>query len=97
MLSRGDRRCADLLESAWREHGGDVRRALAAWPHDPAFFARREIGVEERLPWDLLDLGLDKAFLAREHRRGPPPSSRPSAPWRPAGPAASPAPTTPSW
>jgi len=70
VLSRGDRRCADLLESAWRDHGGDLRRALAAWPHDPAFFARREIGVEERLPWDLLDLGLDKAFLAREHRRG---------------------------
>jgi len=70
VLSRGDRRCADLLESAWRDHGGDLRKALAGWPHDPEFFARREIGAEERLPWDLLDLGLEKGFLAREHRRG---------------------------
>ena len=70
LLSRGDRRCADLLEEAHRAGGGDVRRALARWPHDPDFFALREIGLEERLPWDFIDHGLEKAFLARELRRG---------------------------
>jgi radical SAM superfamily enzyme YgiQ (UPF0313 family) len=70
LLSRGDRRSADLLELAWREHGGDLRKALPGWPHDPAFFVRREAGVDEVLPWDFLDHGLEKSFLARELRRG---------------------------
>jgi len=70
LLSRGDRRCADLLELAHRETAGDLRRALDRWPHDPDFFAGREIGVGERLPWDFLQQGLTKVFLARELRRG---------------------------
>jgi radical SAM superfamily enzyme YgiQ (UPF0313 family) len=70
LLSRGDRRCADLLEAAALRHGGDLRAALRGWPHDPAWFVRREAGVEEVLPWDFLDHGLEKAFLAREQRRG---------------------------
>jgi radical SAM superfamily enzyme YgiQ (UPF0313 family) len=70
LFSRGDRRCADLLELAHRETGGDVRRALARWPHDPDFFVHREAGVDETLPWDFLEQGLTKSFLAREYRRG---------------------------
>ncbi len=70
LLSRGDRRAADLLEAARGETGGDLRRALGRWPHDPGFFVTREAGLEERLPWDFLDHGLDKRFLAREWRRG---------------------------
>ncbi|HSN90744.1 MAG TPA: radical SAM protein [Anaeromyxobacteraceae bacterium] len=69
LLSRGDRRCADLLERAHRE-GGDLRRALRSWPHDARFFALREAGEGEVLPWDFLDQGLDKRFLLREWRRG---------------------------
>ena len=70
LLSRGDRRCADLLELAHRETGGDLRKALPRWGHDPDFFVLREAGVEEVLPWDLVDHGLTKAFLVRELRRG---------------------------
>ena len=70
LLSRGDRRCADLLELAHREAGGDLRKALRRWPHDPDFFVHREAGVGEVLPWDFIDQGLTKAFLAREYRRG---------------------------
>ncbi len=70
LLSRGDRRCADLLELAHRETGGDVRKALRSWPHDPGFFVEREVAVGEALPWDFLDHGVTKAFLAREYRRG---------------------------
>ena len=70
LFSRGDRRCADLLEMAHRDGGGDVRRVLARWPHAPEFFASREIGLDETLPWDFLDHGLTKKYLARELRRG---------------------------
>jgi len=70
LLSRGDRRVADLLERALLETGGSVQRALAGWPHDPEYFVTREVGQDERLPWDFLDHGLEKAFLAREYRRG---------------------------
>ena len=70
LLSRGDRRCADLLEIAHRETGGDLRQALSRWPHDPEFFATREVGVDEALPWDFLDQGIAKKFLERELRRG---------------------------
>jgi radical SAM superfamily enzyme YgiQ (UPF0313 family) len=69
LLSRGDRRVADLLELAHRETGGDLRRALARWPHDPDFFVHREIGPDEALPWDVVDQGVTKAYLARERRR----------------------------
>ena len=70
LLSRGDRRVADLLETALLERGGSVQRALPGWPHDPEFFVTREAGVDEWLPWDFIDHGLDKSFLAREYRRG---------------------------
>lgn len=70
LLSRGDRRCGDLLELAHLETGGDLRAALRRWPHDPDFFVHREVGEGERLPWDVLDHGLEKAFLLREWRRG---------------------------
>jgi radical SAM superfamily enzyme YgiQ (UPF0313 family) len=70
LLSRGDRRVADLLERAWREADGSLHRALRLWPHDPEFFATREVAVGERLPWDFVDHGLEKGFLARELRRG---------------------------
>jgi radical SAM superfamily enzyme YgiQ (UPF0313 family) len=70
LLSRGDRRCADLLEIAQAETGGDLRAALRRWPHDPDFFVHREAGVEEELPWDFIDHGLTKKFLVREYRRG---------------------------
>ena len=70
LLSRGDRRAADLLESALRETRGNVRAAMARWPHDPEFFVTREVSTGERLPWDFIDHGVEKSFLAREYRRG---------------------------
>jgi len=70
LLSRGDRRVADLLERAHRETGGDLRRALGGWPHDPEFFVSRPMGLDEGLPWDFLEHGLTKRYLAREWKRG---------------------------
>jgi radical SAM superfamily enzyme YgiQ (UPF0313 family) len=70
LVSRGDRRVADLLELAHRETDGDLRKALARWPHDPDFFATREAGLDEALPWDFIAQGVEKDYLAREWRNG---------------------------
>jgi radical SAM superfamily enzyme YgiQ (UPF0313 family) len=70
VLSRGDRRTADLLEAAARDHGGDLGRALRAWPEDPGFWAERTAGEGERLPWDHLEPGVEKRWLLAERARG---------------------------
>ncbi len=70
LLSRGDRRTADLLELSCDRTGGDVGRALRLWPEDPDFFVHRPIPLGERLPWDVLEQGVAKEYLARELRRG---------------------------
>ena len=70
LVSRGDRRVAELLELAHRETGGALAKALRRWPHDADFFVHREAGTDERLPWDVLDQGVTKEHLAREWRRG---------------------------
>ena len=33
---------------------------------DPAFYAHRQKGLDEVLPWDHLDAGVTKSFLKRE-------------------------------
>ncbi len=70
VLSRGDRRTADLIEAAWRDHGGALGKALKGWGEDPDYFAERRVGEAERLPWDFLDHGVEKAWLVSERERG---------------------------
>jgi radical SAM superfamily enzyme YgiQ (UPF0313 family) len=77
LLARGDRRVAELLLSA-HENRGDWARTFKAAPFDPDFFARRERPLDERLPWDFIDSGIKKSFLAAEYRRAL--SGRPSPP-----------------
>lgn len=36
---------------------------------DIAFYAHRERALDELLPWDHIDAGIDKAFLKREYER----------------------------
>ncbi|MGH7313609.1 MAG: radical SAM protein, partial [Candidatus Rokuibacteriota bacterium] len=68
LLARGDRRVADVLESAARLDG-DWRKALREWGGDPGFYTTRERGRDERLPWDHFDVGVKKAGLIREWER----------------------------
>jgi len=44
-------------------------RAFADAGVDPYAIANRPVPVEAPLPWDHIDTGVDKAFLAREYRR----------------------------
>ncbi len=73
----GDRRMADVLERAFRlgcrfDGWNDQFRYdlwLKAFEEagvNPAFYASREKGLDECLPWDHLDAGVSKEFLLRE-------------------------------
>ncbi|MHB1349111.1 MAG: TIGR03960 family B12-binding radical SAM protein [Desulfobulbaceae bacterium] len=79
VFSRGDRRLARLIETAWRAgarlDGWSEHYRLAAWQD-----AARECGIdldayllardpEGPLPWDHLASGVDREFLAQERLR----------------------------
>ena len=36
---------------------------------DPSFYANRTFGLDEWLPWDVIDIGVTKAYLRREYER----------------------------
>jgi radical SAM family uncharacterized protein/radical SAM-linked protein len=79
ILSRGDRRLADVIESAqrrgarfdgWSDHLRIElwREAMAEHGLDPAFYLRRR-PLGETLPWEHLDAGLSKRFLLQDLAR----------------------------
>ena len=78
LLSRGDRRVGRIVEEVWRDGGrfdgwsehfsyerwtACAERALAGTGVDLAWFTTRERDLDEVLPWDHLDSGLDKDWL----------------------------------
>ena len=73
----GDRHMADVLEAAvrlgCRFDGWNDQFRYDLWLRafeqagvDPAFYALRQKGLDECLPWDHLDAGVSKEFLLRE-------------------------------
>lgn len=79
-LARGDRKCAEVIEKAYRK--GAIFDAWSeyfrkdAWEEafaetgiDVSFYACRERSTDEILPWDFLDIGVTKKFLIREWER----------------------------
>ena len=80
MLSRGDRRLAPVIESAWRngarfdawsEHFRESLwwDAMAREGLDPAFYCHRERDLWERFPWMHIASGVSEAFLRKEWQR----------------------------
>ncbi len=79
-LARGDRRVSRVLEEcfklgmrfdAWTEFF-DYEKWLLAFERaglDPAFYANRRFGDDEVLPWEVIDCGVSREFLARERER----------------------------
>ena len=77
VLARGDRRLSAALElaaeenfmfDAWDEHF-DYDKWIAVIEKaglDSAFYANRAFGLDEVLPWDIIDCGVTKEFLRRE-------------------------------
>lgn len=68
LLSLGDRSVGQFLLAVHRR-GGNWPQAFREVEIDPDFYVRRRKGLDEILPWDFIDHGLDKAFLAAEYRR----------------------------
>jgi radical SAM family uncharacterized protein len=79
-LGRGDRRLNAVVRRAWRNgahfdawHGHfDYERWRAAFEAeglDPAWYAQRDIPLDEPLPWDHLSCGVTREFLARDYER----------------------------
>ena len=74
VLARGDRRLAAALElackegfvfDAWDEFF-DYDKWLSVFERtgiDPAFYANRKFGMDEVLPWDIIDCGVEKNFF----------------------------------
>ncbi len=79
-LARGDRRlCSVMLEAhklgmnfdAWDEYFSYEKwcEAFAAAGVDMRFYANRAFGLDEVLPWDIIDIGVTKEFLLREYKK----------------------------
>ena len=77
VLSRGDRRIGQVIETVWRT-GGRLdawseyfsmerwMQAFSAVGLDPAFYANRERAETEILPWSTISMGVRPEFLLHE-------------------------------
>lgn len=80
VFARGDRKLCDVLVEAfkmgikfdgWSEYF-DFDKWKSAFEKcgiDGDFYAYRERGYEEILPWDFIDIGVDKEYLIRENEK----------------------------
>ena len=80
VLARGDRKLADALElacnegfmfDAWDEYFS-YDRWISVFERtgvDPACYANRAFGLDEVLPWDIIDCGVSKEFFKRERAK----------------------------
>ncbi len=80
VLARGDRRVGKAIEimvndgvylDAWDENF-DYDKWMSAFFRagvDPAFYTSRGFGLDEVLPWDIIDAGVTKEFLLRERNK----------------------------
>jgi radical SAM superfamily enzyme YgiQ (UPF0313 family) len=82
LLSRGDRRVADIIETLARAdkdqwwgilremaRGGAPESDSANGTINPDDYVTREYGGDELLPWDFIDQGIDRDYLWLERRR----------------------------
>ena len=68
LLSRGDRKVADILSLA-HTNRGNWAQTFKSLPVNPDFYVYRERSMNERFPWDFINHGIKKSFLQREYQR----------------------------
>ncbi len=79
-LSRGDRRLADVVYTAWKNGAkfdawGDQRQyhiwmdAFAEHGLDPDFYTHRQRRVDEIFPWDHISTAVNKKFIFRDYQQ----------------------------
>jgi hypothetical protein len=87
LLSRGDRRLANVIRGVWEQggrfDGWDEHHDPALWRKvceetgiDPHWYANRERAYDDALPWDHIDCGVTKRFLMVEDRKARKPVPR---------------------
>ncbi len=80
VLARGDRRLSrailDIVEHGAYLDAWDEFFSYDAWMEsferagvDPGFYTTRGFGLDEILPWDIIDCGVSKEFLMREREK----------------------------
>jgi radical SAM family uncharacterized protein len=80
VFARGDRRLCDVLIKAWelgcKFDGWDQYFKFDVWMKafeetdvDPDFYAIRRRDFEETLPWDHIDVGVNKKYLRSEYKK----------------------------
>ncbi|MBQ8763590.1 MAG: TIGR03960 family B12-binding radical SAM protein [Clostridia bacterium] len=80
VFARGDRRLADVIETAWRKgcklDGWSEHLKKEAWEEsfeengiDPFFYTARRRDYDEILPWEHMDYGVTKKFLISENKK----------------------------
>lgn len=68
LFSLGDRTIARVIEAMTRL-GGDLHAALRETGIDADFHTRHTRPYNEVLPWEIVDAGLSREFMEREHAR----------------------------
>ena len=74
VISRGDRRLGQVIQRAWQlgckfdawheqQDWGRWQQAFQECGLDPGFYAHRERGLFEKLPWSHIDVGVSEAYL----------------------------------
>ena len=80
IFSKGDRRLSSAIAcavskgmrfDAWDEYF-DYDKWMAVFDEcgiDPSFYANRRISYDEILPWDVIDIGVNKSFMISESKK----------------------------
>lgn len=68
LFSRGDRKVAQILTLA-HKNGGNWAKTFKESSLDSDLYIHRERSPDELLPWDFIDHGINKLFLAKEYQR----------------------------
>lgn len=66
LFSMGDRRVGQMLLTAHRNNR-DWKRTFKSSDINPDFFVYRPRDLNERLPWDFIDNGIQKSYLKEEY------------------------------
>lgn len=67
LFSRGDRKIGEILSMA-HANKGNWAQTLKSVNTNPDFYVLRERDLEELLPWDFIDHGINKSYLRREFK-----------------------------
>ncbi len=81
LLSRGDRKVAQILLSA-HQNRGNWPKTFKSTPVNADFFVLRERSFDEVLPWDFIDHGIEKTFLKKEYIKAKNAETSPDCPMK---------------